>query len=407
MDLAVVILAAGEGTRMKSAQPKVLHEICSIPLIRFVIESARTLNPSRMIAIVGHGAQAVRFALEGEDIEFILQEEQLGTGHAVSVTENQLEDFDGTVIVLSGDTPLIRPQTLAALVETHIEAKAAATLLTAEMDDPTGYGRIIRSGVSVEAIVEQKDATQEPSRVADANETMGVNTRVQLGEADKAMRLRINSNHMLAGVTIIDPETTHIAPNIKIGMDTTIYPMTFITGKTMIGSNCVIGPSTTVEDSQVGDAVVIENSIVRESVIGNEVTLGPFSHVRPGTVAKAGAKVGGFVEVKKSEIGPNSKVPHLSYIGDAIIGEDVNIGAGTITCNYDGANKYTTIVEDGAFIGSDTMLVAPVRIGKGSFTGAGSVITKDVPENSLSVERTEQQIVESWANKRRKKKDKT
>jgi bifunctional UDP-N-acetylglucosamine pyrophosphorylase/glucosamine-1-phosphate N-acetyltransferase len=255
-------------------------------------------------------------------------------------------------------------------------------------------------------ILREKGETVAASTVEDCNEIMGVNTRVQLAEADSVMRVRINKEHMLAGVTVIDPRATYIAPGVAIGKDTVIYPMTFISGSTRIGENCVVGPMTTLVNCEFADMVTVENSIIRDCVVEDGAVLGPFCHIRPGTIVKAGAKVGGFVEVKKSEIGPNSKVPHLSYIGDTMIGEDVNIGAGTITCNYDGANKYRTIIEDGAFIGSDTMLVAPVRIGRGSFTGAGSVITKDVPEDSLSVERTEQHIFEDWAKKRREKKGK-
>jgi bifunctional UDP-N-acetylglucosamine pyrophosphorylase/glucosamine-1-phosphate N-acetyltransferase len=459
MGLAIIVLAAGEGTRMKSSKPKVLHEICQTPMIDFVLDTARALNPDRIVVIVGHGADAVRRVVDRDDVEFVLQTEQLGTGHAVSMTEDLLEGFSGTAIVLSGDTPLIQESTLRNLLDQHKSAKAAATLLTAKLDDPTGYGRIIRSesGLVME-IVEQKDATPEQLAVkevnsgtycfdkqklfdalknvgsdnaqgeqyltdvigifksngetiaasiaGDFNEIMGVNTRVQLSEADLVMRYRINKAHMLNGVTIIDPLSTYISKDVKIARDTTVYPMTFISGDTIIGESCSIGPSSTIENSKFEDSVRIENSIVRECIIERGATLGPYCHLRPGTLVRAGAKVGGFVEVKKSEIGVNSKVPHLSYIGDTVIGEDVNIGAGTITCNYDGANKYKTVVEDGAFVGSDSMLVAPVRIGKGSFTAAGSVITKDVPEDALSVERNEQVIIEHWAKKRREKKGK-
>ncbi|HEY3375421.1 MAG TPA: bifunctional UDP-N-acetylglucosamine diphosphorylase/glucosamine-1-phosphate N-acetyltransferase GlmU [Candidatus Aquicultor sp.] len=456
MGLAVIVLAAGEGTRMKSSRPKVLHAICGEPMIHFVLKSAAELSPERTIVIVGHMADTVRAELTG--VEFALQEEQLGTGHAVTQVEQMLEGFAGAVLVLSGDTPLVTATTLQNLFAVHEKQGAAASILTAKIDNPTGYGRIIRAGDgTVSAIVEEKDASNAERAICevnsgtycfnktklfdalkridsnnaqgelyltdvikvfsnagetimasiapDENEIMGVNTRVQLAEADAVMRGRINEQHMLAGVTIVDPTTTYISDEAVIGKDTIIYPMTFISGVTTIGEACIIGPMSRIEDCTIGNRVVAENAIVRRSTVEDDAALGPFCHVRPATLVKKGAKVGGFVEVKKSEIGENSKVPHLSYIGDAHIGTSVNIGAGTITCNYDGANKYQTIIEDEAFIGSDTMLVAPIKIGKGAFTGAGSVITKDVPEDSLSVERSEQYIINHWARKRRKKND--
>lgn len=456
MSLAIIILAAGEGTRMKSSLPKVLHPVCGEPMISLVLKSAEGLGPDKIIAVVGHKADTVTGVLEGTD--FVVQDRQLGTGHAVSVAEDMLEGFSGTVMVLSGDTPLLRRETLSRLLDTHEKNAAAASILTAKLENPAGYGRIIRAedGAAL-AIVEEKDAGPEQKAINEVNtgtycfdkeklfdalkkvgsdnrqgeyyltdvvgilngqgekvmasmtedpgETMGVNTRVHLAEADKAMRQRVNEELMLSGVTIVDPATTFISPGVKIGKDTVVYPMTFISGETKIGENCSIGPSSRVIDCEIGDSVVVEESVVRGSRVEDGAQLGPFCHVRPGTLVKSQAKVGGFVEVKKSEIGVGSKVPHLSYIGDTHIGDYVNIGAGTITCNYDGANKYQTVVEDGAFIGSDTMLVAPVRVGKDAFTAAGSVITKDVPEGSLSVERAEQIIIDNWVKKRRKKKD--
>jgi len=456
MSLAIIVLAAGEGTRMKSSLPKVLHPVCGEPMISLVLKSAKGLNPDRVITVIGHKADAVAEVLK--ETEFAVQDKQLGTGHAVSTAENMLEGFDGTVMVLSGDTPLLRKETLFKLLDTHKNSGAAASILTAKMENPTGYGRIIRAeDGAVLAIIEEKDAGPEQKAVNEVNtgtycfdkkklfdalkkvgsdnkqgeyyltdvigilngrsekvmasgteepgETMGVNTRVQLAEADKVMRRRINEELMLSGVTIVDPDTTFISPSVEIGRDTVVLPMTFISGQTKIGENCTIGPSSRIIDCEIGNSVIIEDSVVRGSRIEDGAQLGPFCHVRPGTIIKSEAKVGGFVEVKKSEIGISSKVPHLSYIGDTHIGNYVNIGAGTITCNYDGANKYQTVIEDGAFVGSDTMLVAPVRIGKDAFTAAGSVITKDVPEGSLSVERTEQVIIDSWTKKRRKKKD--
>lgn len=455
MGLAVVVLAAGEGTRMKSSRSKVLHAICGKPMIHFVLKSAFELDPDRMIVIVGHRAEEVKAELDG--VEFALQDKQLGTGHAVSMVEGMLDGFDGTVMVLSGDTPLVRTNTLSGLLDVHVKSGAAASILTAKIDNPKGYGRIIReSDGSVKAIVEEKDATSEERAIQEVNsgtycfnkkklfdalkqvdsnnkqgefyltdvikifsgqgerimaslaedpdEIAGINTRVQLAEADKVMRHRINEAFMLSGVTVIDPDTTFISDDCVIGRDTIIQPMTFVTATT-IGEGCTIGPMTRLMNSTIGNSVVAENAIVRGSVIEDEAELGPYCHIRPGTLVRRGAKVGGFVEIKKSEIGEKSKVPHLSYLGDAHLGDYVNIGAGTITCNYDGVNKYQTVVEDGAFVGSDTMLVAPVRVGKGSFTAAGSVISKDVPADSLAVERSEQHVIDNWAKKRRKKKD--
>lgn len=456
MGLAVIILAAGEGTRMKSERPKVLHEICGAPMIHFVIKAARELDPNRIIAVVGHKAEAVKAEIKG--IEFVLQEEQLGTGHAIAQAEEALAGFDGTVMVLSGDTPLVRAETLAEFYRNHESKGAAASLLTARVDNPKGYGRIIRAeDGTVNAIVEEKDATSEEraidevnsgtycfnapklfaaltkidpanaqgeyyltdvikifsatgekivaSLAEDADELMGINNRAQLAVADRVMRRRINEAHMLAGVTIVEPESTFISDEVRIGRDTVVWPMTFIAGATSIGEACTIGPMSRVISSSIANEVVIDSSVVKESTVEDGATLGPYAHVRPGTLVKKGAKVGGFVEIKKSTIGENSKVPHLSYIGDATLGEYVNIGAGTITCNYDGANKYNTVIEDGAFVGSDTMLVAPVRIGKDAFTGAGSVISKDVPDESLALERTQQVTIENWAKKRRKRKN--
>lgn len=460
MSFAVIVLAAGEGTRMRSSRPKVLHTICGKSMLHFVLESAKALQPDKTIVVVGHKSEEVMQAVPG--VDFAVQEEQRGTGHAVLMAESLLDGFDGAVIVLSGDTPLVRTETLNQLVRAHKSSGAAASILTARLKNPTGYGRILRyveddPGSAVMAIVEEKDATEEQKKINETNsgiycfdkkklfkalslvgtdnaqneqyltdvikifndqgerivasaatdpdEIMGVNSRVQLAEADKVMRRRINEGLMLRGVTIIDPDMTFISSDATIGKDTVIYPMTFIEGVTEIGESCTIGPSSRLVDCSIGDGVTVENSIVRESTIENGAGLGPFCHVRPGTLVKSGAKVGGFVEVKNSDIGTGSKVPHLSYIGDAQIGDYVNIGAGTITCNYDGANKYRTVIGDGAFIGSDTMLVAPVKIGDGAFTGAGSVISKDVPEGSLAVERTEQEIIDNWAKKRRKKRD--
>jgi len=439
---------------MKSSTPKVLHAVCGRPMLHYVVDAARALEPKKIIVVVGHKAEEVMSAVDG--VEFALQEEQLGTGHAVMASRPMLSGFEGSLVILSGDTPLIRPETISELIDAYHTAGAAVGILTARLDNPTGYGRIVRAADgSVAAIVEEKDATEEEKRIdetnsgiycfdseklfaalgqvgadneqkeyyltdvieilreqgaavaartaGDADEIAGVNSRVQLAQADKVMRHRVNEGYMLRGVTIIESASTFITPGAQIGADTIIYPMTFIDAETIIGEGCVVGPSSRLKGSKVGDNTTIDNSIVLQSTIEDDATIGPFAHVRPGTHVKTGAKVGGFVEIKNSELGIDSKVPHLSYIGDALIGDYVNIGAGTITCNYDGFEKHRTVVEAGAFIGSDTMLVAPVKVGKGSFTGAGSVISKDVPEDSLAIERSEQRTIGDWAKKRRKK----
>lgn len=441
---------------MKSSRPKVLHSICGRPMLHFVLATAKELDPKKVVVVVGHGAEQVKDAVEG--VDFALQAEQLGTGHAVLAARDNLTGFVGTIMILSGDTPLITAETLKSLLDAYHVSGASAGILTARLGDPYGYGRIVRAqDGSVAAIVEEKDATEEERKIdetnsgiycfdseklfaalgqvgtdneqreyyltdvieilrergervvanaaTDADEIAGVNSRVQLAYADKVMRNRVNEGYMISGVTIVESALTFITPGAQIGADTIVYPMTFIDADTTIGKGCTVGPSSRLKGCQVGDNTTIDSSIVLQSVIEDDATIGPFAHIRPGTHVKTGAKVGGFVEIKNSELGIESKVPHLSYIGDAQIGDYVNIGAGTITCNYDGVEKYRTVVEDGAFVGSDTMLVAPVKIGKGSFTGAGSVISKDVPDDSLAIERSEQRTIGNWAKKRRKRQD--
>lgn len=455
MNLAVVILAAGEGTRMKSKKPKVLHEILGRPMVTYVIESARSLRPDRIVVVLGHGADHVLEALDG-DVEVAIQERQLGTGHAVMQALPRLEGFDGQVAVVCGDTPLLSPDTLGRLVAAVAEGGATVSLLTAELPDPKGYGRVIRERGTVVAIVEERDATDEQREIREINagtycfekealvsalgeirpdndqaeyyltdavgilvrrdqkvlpiaaedpvEALGVNSRVQLAEAAALMRSRINAAHMLAGVTIIDPATAYISPGVAIGKDTIIAPNCHLEGSTSVGSECSIGPNVRIVDSTIGDRVCVEQAVVKSSTVGNGAILGPFCHLRKGTKVGAGAKIGGFVETKQSEIGEDAKVPHLSYVGDAFIGPRANIGAGSITCNFDGFEKHRTVVEEDAFVGSDTMLVAPVTIGKGAVTGAGSTITGDVPPGSLGVERSDQKNIAGWADRRRKKK---
>lgn len=453
MDLAAVILAAGKGTRMKSALPKVLHQVCGRPMLDHVINAVTKAGATKTVVIAGFGAQQVTDFVGGR-ATVVLQEEQLGTAHALLQAEDELTNFPGDLLVVCGDTPLLRYQTLADLAHYHRETGAAATLLTAEMENPTGYGRVIRAqGGSVDRIVEQKDATPEELKVkeintgvycfkvaglfaalkeitpanaqgeyyltdiiqilnrknltvqavtlTDAREVQGINDRKQLSEAEKVLRQRVTEELMAQGVTILDPANTYIDEGVKIGQDSIILPFTFLQGETEIGSQCTIGPGCKIKNSTIGNGTEIQYSVVLDSTIGNHTSVGPYAYVRPGTVVGDQVKIGDFVEIKKSVIGNGSKIPHLSYVGDATIGKKVNVGAGTITCNYDGKNKYQTTLEDGAFIGSNTNLVAPVKVGEGAVIAAGSTITKDVPAGALGVARERQTNLADWARKRK------
>lgn len=443
-----IILAAGKGTRMKSSLPKVLHKVCGKPMIEHVLTAAEEAGVDRNILVVGYGSQKVEETL-GDQVQYAYQYEQLGTGHAVLQAAELLKGYNGAVLVICGDTPLLTGETFSKLLAYHRERKAVATVLTGIMDNPYGYGRIIRnSNGGVTKIVEEKDASPEEKRVQEINtgtycfdsnllfaalekitphnaqgeyyltdvismfvernlkveavvaenvlETMGINSRKHLAEAEGYLRQRILDKLMDQGVTIIDPASTFIHTEVKIGKDTIIHPFTIIEGKTIIGEECVIGPSSRINSSQIGNGSVIEHSTVLESSLGQEVKVGPYAYLRPGTIAHDHVKIGDFVEIKKSVIGENSKIPHLSYVGDAEIGSGVNVGAGTITCNYDGKNKYKTIIEDGAFIGSNSNLVAPVQIGKSAVIGAGSTVSKDVPAQALGIARAKQKNIEGW-----------
>lgn len=454
MTLAAVILAAGKGTRMKSRLPKVLHKICGQPMIAYVLNAVEKAGIKKIVVVTGHGNQRVAQVV-GESAAIALQSEQLGTGHALLQAGPFLADFQGDILVVCGDTPLISPATLAALAAEHASAGAAATVLTAEVDDPHGYGRVQRdAGGRVARIVEEKDATAEEKQVREINtgiycfsaaglfealagltpanaqgeyyltdiiglyvekgllvravtvkepgEAAGINDRLQLAGAEHAIRYRVLEDLMLSGVTVIDPASTFVDRGVQIGPDTVIYPYTMIEGNTVVGEDCSVGPGTRLVDARVGDDVTIQNSIVLDSSIGDGSSIGPFAYLRPGTVVGKAVKVGDFVEIKKSQIGDGSKVPHLSYLGDAVVGEKVNVGAGTITCNYDGQKKWPTHIGDGAFIGSNANLVAPVRIGDGAVVGAGSTITKDIPEGALGVERARQTVLPGWAGRRKK-----
>ncbi|MED3800079.1 bifunctional UDP-N-acetylglucosamine diphosphorylase/glucosamine-1-phosphate N-acetyltransferase GlmU [Lysinibacillus capsici] len=446
-----VILAAGQGTRMKSKLYKVLHPVCGKPMVQHVVDHIQTLDVNRIVTVVGHGAEKVQQQL-GDKSEYVLQAEQLGTAHAVQQAEAILGNEEGTTLVVCGDTPLIRPETMQALFEHHQATNAKATILTAIAENPTGYGRILRgNNGQVEQIVEQKDASAEQQSVKEINtgtycfdnkllfetlklvkndnaqgeyylpdvieilqkqgdiveayvtddfeETLGVNDRVALSQAETLMRTRINEKHMRNGVTIIHPETTHISADAVIGRDTVIQPGSMIEGTTVIGEDCIIGPNTQIIDSRVGDRTTIHSSVVRESAIAEDTAIGPFAHIRPLSDIGSHVKIGNFVEVKKSKLDHGSKVSHLSYIGDAEIGSNVNIGCGSITVNYDGKNKFKTIIEDDVFVGCNTNLVAPVKVGKGSFIAAGSTITKEVPEDALAIARARQENKPNYVSK--------
>lgn len=452
MVCSAVILAAGKGVRMRSHIPKVIHRVAGVPMIKHVVNAVSQAGIDKITVVVGQQSELIKDIFAGQKINYAVQAEQLGTGHALLQASSQVE-HDDIVLVVAGDTPLLQAKTLQQLIAHHRNTQAVATVLSTIIDEPYGYGRIVReeSG-QLARIVEEKDASPEEKRIFEINSGMyclqvkeafaalqklgasnaqgeyyltdileiiknngqkvevfltearddiyGINNREQLARAEKIMRQRKNFELMMAGVTIIDPETTFIDSEVKIGMDTIIYPFTIIEGQSIIGESCLIGPSSYLNDSLVGDHVIIENSRIKEAEIGDECNIGPFAYLRPGAVLHRGVKVGDFVEIKKSIIGSGSKVPHLSYVGDAELGNDVNVGAGTITCNYDGKNKWITILEDGVFIGSNTNLVAPVRIGKNAVTGAGSTITRDVPADTLAVERASQKHIEDYSRKK-------
>jgi bifunctional UDP-N-acetylglucosamine pyrophosphorylase/glucosamine-1-phosphate N-acetyltransferase len=432
MNLSIIILAAGQGTRMKSQLPKVLHPLAGCPMVKHVLDVATQLQPTRLALVVGYGAQQLRQVL-GDEILYAEQLEQLGTGHAVLQARELLAGHAGTVLVLYGDTPFITRQTLETMLLHHTENGAAVTLLTFRPDDPTGYGRILRDGTGrVVGIVEHKEATSEQREIgevnsgilcfrdawlwphleglqpkhgeyyltdlvelavaegewvaakeADAAEVMGLDDRVKLAKAEALMRQRINEGWMLTGVTLLDPASTYIEVSVEIGQDTVIYPNTHLRGATAIGHDCRLGPNTIICDSTVGNGCVIEASVVEGATMEDDVDVGPFAHLRKGAHLAKGVHVGNFGEIKKSYLGPDTKMGHFSYLGDATLGANVNVGAGTITCNYDGEQKHPTVVEDDVFIGSDTMLVAPVKVGKGAKTGAGAVVTRDVPPGQV------------------------
>lgn len=446
-----VVLAAGQGTRMKSKRHKVLHPVCGKPMVEHVLASLDQAGISRTLVVIGNLAEQVKETL-GEQVEYVYQLEQLGTGHAVMQAVPKLTGFTGVTLVCYGDTPLISPGTIQDMLKTHREKGASATVLTAVVEQPFGYGRIIRdSDGSVLRIVEEKDATPEEKTitevnsgtycfdneallqaleqidnhnaqgeyyltdcldiirrqglrveaytVSDSDEILGVNDRAQLAVVDEILRKRIRLQHMKNGVSMIDPNSVYIDTDVEIGADTILYPGTFLQADTKIGCQCEIGPNVQISRSTVGDSTHIKQAVLLEAKVGNCVTIGPFSYLRPGTLIEDGVKVGDFVEIKNSTIGTGSKVPHLAYVGDADIGSHTNIGCGVITVNYDGAKKHRTVVGDHSFIGSNSNLVAPVTVGDHAYVAAGSTITDHVPSGALAIARERQVTKEGYQKK--------
>ncbi|PNZ90322.1 bifunctional UDP-N-acetylglucosamine diphosphorylase/glucosamine-1-phosphate N-acetyltransferase GlmU [Staphylococcus devriesei] len=451
MQRNAVILAAGKGTRMKSKKYKVLHEVAGKTMIEHVLTNVKNAGVNQIVTVVGHGAEDVKSTL-GDQSLYSYQEEQLGTAHAVKMAQEHLENEEGTTLVVCGDTPLITASTLQQLIEHHEATQAQATVLSATAQIPFGYGRIVRdNNQQLKRIVEEKDATEEEKLITeissgifafdnkvlfnklaqvkndnvqgeyylpdvisliledegkaeihhtdDFDEVMGVNDRVMLSNAEKALQQRLNIQHMRNGVTIIDPTTTFIGPDVEIGMDTIIEPGVRINGKTTIGENTVIGQYSEINNSRIGSEVDVKQSVINESVVGDKTKVGPFAQLRPGSNLGAEVKVGNFVEVKKADLKDGAKVSHLSYIGDAEIGERTNIGCGSITVNYDGVNKFKTVVGKDTFIGCNTNLVAPVTVGDGVLIAAGSTITDNVPNDSLALARARQVTKEDYNKK--------
>lgn len=451
MKLMAIVLAAGQGKRMKSKLYKVLHPVVGKPMVGHVVDTLQDIEVTKTLVIVGFGAEAVKGYL-GDRAEYALQEQQLGTGHAVLQAKDAFGEEEGMTVVICGDTPLISAATLKSTIELHQQSGASATILTAKLDEPHGYGRILRGQDGrVTRIVEQKDCSSEEAAVqeintgtyifdnrklfkalgsvtnnnvqneyyltdvigimtsagevvqgycmADGAESIGVNDRVALSEAERLFRARINREHMLNGVTIIDPSNTYIEKEVTIGADTILLPGTILRGRTVIGEQCTIGPQTEIIDSILKDEVTIKQSVLQDAYVDNEASVGPFAYLRPGANIGKQVKIGDFVEIKNATLGEGTKVSHLSYVGDAVVGTNVNIGCGAITVNYDGFNKSLTEIGDNAFVGSNVNLIAPVSIGKGAYVVAGSTITHSVDEGDLAIARERQSNKPGYADK--------
>lgn len=455
-DIITIILGAGLGKRMKSGLTKVLHPVAGLPMIMYPVKAAGELSSLKTVVVVGHQADRVKEALSGKDVEIVHQAEQKGTADAVSLAMESIRDFTGLIVVLCGDVPLITSERIAGLIEAHKKAGASITVLTTEVDDPSGYGRIFRGADgSVMKIVEDRDADENIKGIREINtgiyvfnggflskiisnigsanaqkefyltdsveigirkglkvvahktihreDVMGINTRVELAIAERIMSSRINKRHMLNGVTFVNPETVYIEDKVVIGRDVTIYPGTVIQGNTVIGEGSIIYSNSRIKNSRIGCGVTIKDAcVIDESKVGDNAQIGPFAHLRPGNVLEKNVRIGNYVELKKAVMGEGSKANHLTYLGDAEIGSGVNIGAGTITCNYDGYKKYKTTIGNDVFVGSDVQFIAPVNIGDSALIAAGSTVTKDVPPGALAISRVEQENREGYVEKRRK-----
>jgi len=452
---ACVILAAGLGKRMKSGVPKVLHEICGAPMLESVISAARRVNAEKVVVVAGRHIDSIRRSVGAADVFFVLQKEAKGTGHALLCARRALGDFQGTVVVLNGDSPLVEHETIKKFLRLHRRDRNALSVISFISKDPKDYGRIIRDGSGgVSAIIEEKDAEPIQKKICEVNsgvyalsgdalslldairmnrakgeyyltdivteaakrglkafaycigteeEFMGVNTREELARASLLMRRRISKKWSERGVTFLDADSVFIHAGVSIGRDSVIYPNVHLEGHVKIGRGTTIFPNVRIVNAQIGSGVVIkDSSLIEDSKVKDRASVGPFAHLRPGSEVGTGARVGNFVELKKAVIGRESKASHLSYLGDAVIGRGVNIGAGTITCNYDGVKKHRTVLGDGVFVGSDTQFVAPVKVGRGAYIGAGSTITEDVPAGALALSRTRQKNIRGWANRGRK-----
>ncbi len=450
-ELTAIILAAGKGTRMRSEVPKVLHKVGGKPMLEYVMSAASYAGAQKQVVVVGYQGEQVR-AYVNDEVAIVEQKEQKGTAHAVLQAKEALADFDGITMILCGDTPLVNGEDLKEFFVAHLESQAVASVFTAHMPNPTGYGRIIRGADgNILRIVEEKDATAAQKTIKEINtgiycidnqllfsvidrvgcnnaqgefyltdiidilardgkavgavcaqnadSTVGINSRSQLAQVERIVRERVLERLMDQGVTIISPETTFIADDVEIGMDTIIHPFTYIEAGCKIGSRCSIGPNVRLQKTQIGDGTVIHYSYAHETLIGSYCNIGPFAHLRPGTQLGDDVKVGNFIEVKNSWVGEGSKFPHLSYIGDADVGKNVNVGCGCITVNYDGKKKHRTVIEDNAFIGCNSNLVAPIKVGENAYVAAGSTITKNVPAESLGVARAKQTNIDGWAKK--------